>query len=69
MVAHLAKFLEFGTPENAVNIFKNIRIAYKESREKLVYSLHDIEKLISSLEARDKKNIENLVRQMLQKQK
>jgi hypothetical protein len=69
MVAHLAKFLEFGTPENAVNIFKNIRIAYKESREKLVYSVHDIEKLISSLEARDKKNIENLVRQMLQKQK
>jgi hypothetical protein len=34
-----------------------------------VYSVHDIEKLISSLEARDKKNIENLVRQMLQKQK
>ena len=69
MAAHLAKFLASGTPENAVNIFKNVRIAYKESKEKLVYSTHDIDKLISSLEARDKKNLENLVQQMLQKQK
>lgn len=69
MAEHLAKFLASGTPENAVNIFKNVRIAYKESEEKLLYSTHDIDKLISSLEARDKKNLENLVQQMLQKQK
>jgi len=69
MAANLAKFLESGTPENAINIFKNVQIAYKESSEKLLYSAHDIEKLISSLEARDKKNLENLVQQMLQKPK
>jgi hypothetical protein len=68
MAANLAKFLESGTPENAINIFRNVQIAYQETPEKLMYSMHDIEKLISSLEARDKKNIENLVQQMLQKQ-
>ena len=52
-----------------LNLFNNVRMAYKESEEKLVYSTHDIEKLISSLEARNKKNLENLVQQMLQKQK
>jgi hypothetical protein len=69
MAVNLAKFLASGTPKSAVNIFKNVRIAYKESEENLLYSTQDIEKLISSLEARDKKNLENLVEQLLQKKK
>jgi hypothetical protein len=67
MAVNLATFLESGTPKNAIDIFKNVRTAYKESAEKLLYSEHDIEKLIASLKTRDKKNIENLVQQMLQK--
>ncbi|EAR13705.1 hypothetical protein PI23P_04387 [Polaribacter irgensii 23-P] len=67
MAANLAKFLASGTPKNAIDIFKKIRTAYKQSAEKLVYSVHDIEKLIASLETRNKKNIENLVQQMLQR--
>lgn len=68
MAENLAKFLESGTPSNAINIFKNVRASYEESTEKLVYSLNDIDQLISSIEARDKNNIEIVVQQMLQKE-
>jgi len=67
MAENLAKFLESGNPSNAVNIFKNVRTSYEASTEKLVYSLNDIDLLIASLEARDKKNIEIVIQQMLQK--
>jgi hypothetical protein len=67
MAENLAKFLESGTPSNAINIFKNVRTSYEESTEKLVYSLHDIDLLIASLKARDKKNIEIVIEQILQK--
>lgn len=67
MAENLAKFLESGAPSNAINIFKNVRISYEESTEKLVYSLNDIDLLIASLETRDRKNIEIVIQQMLQK--
>jgi hypothetical protein len=67
MAENLAKFLECGTPSNAINIFKNVRTSYEESTEKLVFSLKDIELLIASLEARDKKNIETVIQELLQK--
>ena len=67
MAENLAKFFESGTPSNAINIFKNVRTSYEESTEKLVYSLNDIDLLIATLEARNKKNIEIVVQQMLQK--
>ena len=59
------EFLEYGRHSNALNIFKNIRSSYKESREKLVYSLDDLDQLISSLESRDKENIEIVIQKML----
>tara|TARA_B100000795_G_C22786772_1_gene434996 strand:- start:522 stop:1634 length:1113 start_codon:yes stop_codon:yes gene_type:complete len=67
MAENLGKFLEHGTPSNAINIFKNARAPYEESTEKLLYSLDDIDLLIASLIARDKKNIENVIQQMPQK--
>ena len=65
MAECLAEFLEYGRHSNALNIFKNIRSSYKESREKLVYSLDDLDQLISSLESRDKENIEIVIQKML----
>lgn len=67
MVERLAKFLQFGTHSNAINIFKNLRTSYEESTEKLVYSLNDLNQLISSIESRDKRNLEIVVQKMLQK--
>ena len=68
MVKHLAEFLQSGENSNAINIFKNLQTSYEESTEKLVYSLDDLNQLISSLETRDKKNIEIVIQQMLYKQ-
>ena len=68
MVKHLAEFLQSGENSNALNIFKNVQTSYEESTEKLVYSVDDINHLISSLETRDKKNIEIVIQQMLYKQ-
>ncbi|MFT5847841.1 MAG: hypothetical protein ACI902_001903, partial [Psychroserpens sp.] len=42
------------------------KTSYEESTEKLVYSLNDLNQLISSLESRDKNNIEIVVQQLLQ---
>jgi hypothetical protein len=67
MAENLAKFLESGTPSNAINIFKNARTSYEESTKKLLYSLSDIDALIASLETRDRKNIEIIIQQLLQK--
>jgi hypothetical protein len=67
MVERLAEFLESGAPSDAINIFKNVKTSYEESTEKLAYSLNDLNQLISSLESRDKHNIEILVQQMLHK--
>ena len=68
MVKHLAEFLQSGENSNAINIFKNLQTSYEESTEKLVYSLGDLNQLISSLETRDKKNIEIVIQQILYKQ-
>ena len=68
MVERLAEFLESGAHSDAINIFKNVQTSYKESTEKLVYSFNDLNQLISSLESRDKNNIEIMVQQLLQKQ-
>jgi hypothetical protein len=68
MVKNLAEFLQSGENSNAINIFKNVQTSYEESTEKLVYSVDDINHLISSLETRDKKNIEIVIQQMLYKQ-
>ena len=68
MVKHLAEFLESGENSNAINIFKNVQTSYEESTEKLVYSLDDVNQLISSLETRDKKNIEIVIQQLLYEQ-
>jgi hypothetical protein len=67
MVERLAEFLESGAHSDAINIFKNVKTSYEESTEKLVYSLNDLNQLISSLESRDKNNIEIVVQQLLQK--
>tara|TARA_B100000809_G_scaffold255820_1_gene294916 strand:+ start:184 stop:1314 length:1131 start_codon:yes stop_codon:yes gene_type:complete len=69
MAERLAEFLESGTHSDAINIFKNVQISYEETTEKLVYSLNDINQLITSLESRDKNNIEIVVQEMLHKQK
>lgn len=69
MVEHLAEFLQSGEHSNAINIFKNLRKSYEESTKKLVYSLDDLNQLISSLESRDKKNLEIVIQQMLHKKK
>lgn len=66
MVERLAEFLESGAHSDAINIFKNVKTSYEESTEKLVYSLNDLNQLISSLESRDKNNIEIVVQQLLQ---
>jgi len=67
MVEHLAEFLQSGEHSNAINIFKNLRKSYEESTKKLVYSLDDLNQLISSLESRDKRNLEIVIQQMLHK--